>query len=1637
MADAKLDTVHLKLAPGRDALELALRRVPVDVEFVRLVAESREEPSVRVREVTRLELGSDLKGELVLEDVLIGSTIELSLLGDDGGVGTRKRVAVEATSSTLAVELTRRDLEPLALPRPTPVANPQVALRAARLVQVGDARPGFEDAKLLVAPFARADWESLELSVLFATDTPVTISAGYPPQAGKWSALPWQRVHLAIDGSFEARFPLGGGDAWIWWLVGRAPAIGVVLDDLKERTAPVRAIALPPLAETSEGESSSKSACGGRRVPSDVSERELADNPGVYTEDPGAFCRPFANPERILGERSFFTVLRVEQPQISAEASIRTAQYHVLDFDPPQVVVDRSASETGLLDRVARTIRDLAGAATSDAVAIDPGDLRAAVARSTSLVRHALPARYLDWLTRLDRGRTQLDAAHPIQWEGDAIRYQATSVARGHILEYRVRWRSNGYSLGQVVKTLTLAPRQTKRVQKIEWQRLERSRREERTQLEDRVSDEVARERTYYDAVQASLSDWSRGDSSSSVTAAAGGIGFAAGSVVIGGGAAHSNASSQSSQEGGRRTSANEEQRLRDGIRRFGDALRRFESVVVTEVSQEESVTGTTEVIRNLNYGHSLTVIYYQILRHLRIETALAGVRECVFVPFAIKPFTIERAYRWRETIARNLLDPRHRLALQHLKDVLSGFASSSIPPGRRSDHPIRHVHGSLFIELAIERPRDANEGAFQEESWLPLQRWLPVPARSVWARLRELAEAQRDRTFQSEYAPAIAARWVNALALGARGRSLEADFTLASRYSFNGVVRVDFSIAGGSGLTREQLSELRVLATYGLPPGSVANLKRLSFTYHTDGFQRTVDVSQGADDLVNVVTGDADPDGALVSAIPDSWERQDLRVEIVRSVQDLVAHLNEHMEYYHKAIWWSMDRDRLFMMLDGFYMPGTDGLSIASVVEREPLAIAGNCLVYRVAAGSFLGYGKITTPEALYEYYADERQVSPPMHVSLPTDGLYAQTIMDECDALEEHYGSKDWVLEQPDPDLGVLDPSLLASRRAEPSNTQPTPFPSTIINLQNAPDAPAPTGLGAALDAVTRGDAFRDMTGLAGTQALTQAGMQTAAGLAAHFGSQAASLRLAELANKAHATQSADRQLASIERAKQKELLSPEEASRQAARVLEQMHDSPTPTRPHQEDAILAGLQTMSTMPGSVFESSSFEGMVRMAFGEKAETAGSNVVLASHKTQAPREHIVIVGGPSNFYNGFGRWVEDPPGSGDRKFKLNPPPTTLGDVADFCNENRGNETHDIYWANFIEPIPRLFTEGHAKPEAGDIVTLLVYYPPFAARSLKDWEASPYNVQKWRDSPWVANRDPYDATVLRSEQGSIPVKSRPTLPKPQIKETTNYASEPVSEERINHEILMRTTTETLRPGQTYGMRPTMADDWLQRLHDLPRRIVYGPSLGGKARMPGVMVKMILVNDPQQIVDYVTQGKTEARYWKHLLDTYDEMDMASTGGPSLYDTSKSWYDAAGEPPKGRSVDHWLKASIDRKKYKVSRLDYFGHSNDSAFFLKYGWDNEKGDPDGVGGEVLLKADDFDAALSSAPSKPFSNDAVAHLWGCSLATGFAPKLKKHVLKVIAAHDLTDYESCVLDPKAMPSPLDGTWTTVDRSTP
>jgi hypothetical protein len=242
----------------------------------------------------------------------------------------------------------------------------------------------------------------------------------------------------------------------------------------------------------------------------------------------------------------------------------------------------------------------------------------------------------------------------------------------------------------------------------------------------------------------------------------------------------------------------------------------------------------------------------------------------------------------------------------------MTDFAYSDIPPGIRADQTIMSLRGSIFLKLGIERPADTDQMDYNSPDWKVLSPILAEPAKGIYESLFGMASDQRDRFYQSNYAGGIASNWCDKLSLASLdGEYLEADFTLASRYGFGGVIRVDFTVNTEHypSITRRVLQNLVVRAGKALPAGSYANVTRVTMTYTTDHFEHSVSDMGGTRDLIRTETGTIDPDGAKVSMPFTSWEKVNQRLELGVAASELVNHLNENIEYYHKAIWWSMDR--------------------------------------------------------------------------------------------------------------------------------------------------------------------------------------------------------------------------------------------------------------------------------------------------------------------------------------------------------------------------------------------------------------------------------------------------------------------------------------------------------------------------------------------------------------------------------------------------------------------------------------------------------------------------------------------------------------------------------------------------------
>jgi len=822
-------------------------------------------------------------------------------------------------------------------------------------------------------------------------------------------------------------------------------------------------------------------------------------------------------------------------------------------------------------------------------------------------------------------GREILSPDVEVDWDETPTFFQAASVAHGHLLHFKQRWYADGYSLGDLLYSLPLAPGQKKLISVVDWERREQTQRQETTTARDSLDSLVSRDRDLGEVVNGALTESMRGGSRNTTagigagTAGAGSgsyYGMNFGSLVgVSGGYGESNSGAW--QVSGKTVAADSMQTLRDKTLQSASSVRSLRTSVVQTVSQGESTRVTTEVVANHNHCHALTIQYFEVLRHLRVAHELADVRECLFVPLPISPFTAPKTLRWRQSLETYLRRPELAPAFDATRRVETAWSEVDYPVGRYADEQLTEISGEIELTILIPLPplpprplpkpeQTADEVAKTlKQATDPTAGFLGVvtaiatlgasvitnevvkvtenTTKAAIEGSRALAEEMLAETspqaqyekFHRDVMPGVAVGFVDQLELYALVRGTEvqipADFTLVSDYRPAVALLASVRATLPPGITRGQVTQIRVKSSNGLPNGCRVIVNSATFRYRTRLFEHALVEDRRANDDIDlpvvsvsfdttgipIVKQVAAGQGAALSTPLDSWEQRDPRTEDRRLTATLVEHLNEHLEFYHHALWWTMDPNRRYMLLDGFEAPRAGGRSIASVVENRLIGIIGNSLVLPVANGVQLDprlksspppppNGAGPAPSPLLQLY--DTEPLPPASIALPTRGVFAEAVMGECNACEQIDESRFWRWEEsPIDEPPAIEPASTATRRAELPALTATPFPTPIVSIQNAPEIPGPAGVAAALDALGK-QVFADITGLAGTQANAAAAYSKALDTALAFGKEASALT-----QQAAALGARDRTLAAIDKAETDKKLTPEEAKRLRTSALE----------------------------------------------------------------------------------------------------------------------------------------------------------------------------------------------------------------------------------------------------------------------------------------------------------------------------------------------------------------------------------------------------------------------------------------------------------------------------------------------------
>ena len=227
------------------------------------------------------------------------------------------------------------------------------------------------------------------------------------------------------------------------------------------------------------------------------------------------------------------------------------------------------------------------------------------------------------------------------------------------------------------------------------------------------------------------------------------------------------------------------------------------------------------------------------------------------------------------------------------------------------------------------------------------------------------------------------------------------------------------------------------------------------------------------------------------------------------------LAKLKSNRLRYNQAIWAAMDQATLALLLADFDF---EGRSVLEQIDPTPIALAGNYLVFRMSTEPDGAYATAqparapTTPEERWhKWLADhglDQQNLEAQTVALPSGGVFAEAVLGRANSAEQLDITRFWNWQDspiPLQPTEILPPST--ESRQGVVDLKPGEFSNPMVNIVAPTALPDPTGMSGILAAVSRGDMFRDMSGMDLAAGIARAALDastTAAGSAGEISAE-----------------------------------------------------------------------------------------------------------------------------------------------------------------------------------------------------------------------------------------------------------------------------------------------------------------------------------------------------------------------------------------------------------------------------------------------------------------------------------------------------------------------------------------------------
>ena len=218
-----------------------------------------------------------------------------------------------------------------------------------------------------------------------------------------------------------------------------------------------------------------------------------------------------------------------------------------------------------------------------------------------------------------------------------------------------------------------------------------------------------------------------------------------------------------------------------------------------------------------------------------------------------------------------------------------------------------------------------------------------------------------------------------------------------------------------------------------------------------------------------------------------------------------LSDHLSENRLHYSQAIFQSLDSSTVALLLSSY---SYNGRPLMSQIDPQPVTVAGNYLVFKMHVAP--NQDSNLDEERHWAKWLAEHGVSfdhtKEDLVPLPSGGVFAEAVLGRYNSAEKLDVTRFWNWQ--DSPIPLQAPEIAAIQTGSRGTTEdlkPGQFSQPLINIVNPTSLPDPVGMGAILSAIANGNMFRDMSGLAATVGLAQAGLQATSEGAGRAGAQA----------------------------------------------------------------------------------------------------------------------------------------------------------------------------------------------------------------------------------------------------------------------------------------------------------------------------------------------------------------------------------------------------------------------------------------------------------------------------------------------------------------------------------------------------